>query len=236
MEALADRSFAWIECRCCRPSSSAAIRFGLAASLGAPSAAERSEGGGSFAVETDDFAAAPGVPACCRFSLLVTRRFGVYVLAPSISEAARGECDRDAFAPLGVPPHECCDAALRSLRSAFGKEWVSDFRHLGPLHIPSGYDDAFNFGKHVLGKIVTRCVSRQRVASVLASAAGTLRTLRGAVEESYHAGQLRRCRAVDTFEERVYDFDPPTPEQARRLRELFSSGGGQPRVLCGSPT
>jgi hypothetical protein len=170
-------------------------------------------------------------PPAARFALLATPRHGLCVLAPGISSrawareaaAAVEVCGsgRAGFsrsgeggsAPEGsirrIPTQAgTADAAVAQLRRGLGEARVRDLRALGPLYIPSGYEDDFNFPRHVLARMAARCLSAERLDALLATAAAALRTFRETVEESYRPGDLRRCRAVDIDGERVYAFDP----------------------------
>jgi hypothetical protein len=142
-------------------------------------------------------------PPAARFALLATPRHGLCVLAPGISARAWAR-----EGPAKQAGEGTADAAVAQLRRGLGEARVRDLRALGPLYIPSGYEDDFNFPRHVLARMAARCLSAERLDALLATAAAALRTFRETVEESYRPGDLRRCRAVDIDGERVYAFDP----------------------------
>lgn len=184
-DALRNPGFAWLEC--CAACSATETGEGEGEGKGAPWAS-------SLCCDH---------PASARFSILATRRFGVHVLCASMS-SRRGP--REAGGEGGAG--EEVEKAMAALRGELGEENVHDLRSLGPLHIPSDYEDDFNFSRHTLGRIASRCVSRARLVSVLSAAAAAHRTFREAVEESYRPGDLRRCSAVYMDQGRVLPFWP----------------------------
>jgi hypothetical protein len=128
------------------------------------------------------------------------------LLAPGISDRSR-KLVREVERVRGEAARErAVEEVVQALREKFGAERVMDLRHLGPLHIPSGYEDDFNFAKHTLARIAARCIDRAALERVLAAAAHAHRTFREAVEESYRPGDLRRCRAIDLDQHAVFPF------------------------------